>query len=50
MEALKLAQPGGVVVVTGKGCECWIAGPGGKKTPWDDRRVVREEYEKLKNI
>lgn len=46
-EALKLAQPGDVVVITGKGCEPWICVKGGKKIPWDDRKVVKEEFQKI---
>lgn len=47
-EALKLARTGDTVVITGKGCESWICVKGGKKIPWDDRRVVREELNTLK--
>ena len=46
-KALSLAKEGDVVIITGKGCEPWICVEKGKKIPWDDRRVVREEYEKL---
>jgi len=46
-EALKLAKEGDVVVITGKGCEPSIC-IGNKKIPWDDRKVVREEFSKLK--
>lgn len=46
-ESLKSAQPGDAVVVTGKGCEPWLMEAHGKKIPWDDRKVVREEFEKL---
>ena len=46
-EALKLAQPGDTVIITGKGAEPWLMGPNGTKIPWDDREVVREE---LKNL
>lgn len=42
-EALKRAEKGDVVVITGKGCEQWIMGPGGSKIAWDDREVVKEE-------
>lgn len=45
-EALKLAEKGDIVVITGKGCEPSIVQKG-KKIPWDDRRVAREEFEKL---
>jgi len=48
-EALESAQSGDVIVVTGKGCETWIVEARGKKIPWDDRKVVKEEYEKIRN-
>lgn len=41
-QALALAEPGGRVLVTGKGCEQAIVGRRGKKVPWDDRVVLRE--------
>ncbi len=46
-KSLELAKPGDIVVITGKGCEPWICVKGGKKIPWDDRKVAREEFEKL---
>lgn len=46
-EALNLTRTGDTVVITGKGCEPWICVAGGKKIPWDDREVTREEFEKL---
>ena len=46
-ESLKSAKTNDVVVITGKGCEPWICVKGGKKIPWDDRKVVLEEFEKL---
>jgi len=45
--ALKSAQPGDTVVITGKGAEPWIMGLNGTKIPWDDRVVVREELRKM---
>jgi UDP-N-acetylmuramoyl-L-alanyl-D-glutamate--2,6-diaminopimelate ligase len=48
-KAISLAQAGDLVLITGKGSEQAIAGPGGKLTPWDDRQVVREELKKLKS-
>jgi UDP-N-acetylmuramoyl-L-alanyl-D-glutamate--2,6-diaminopimelate ligase len=45
--ALELAQAGDVVIITGKGCEPWMCLAGGKKMPWDDREVVKEEFSKL---
>jgi len=47
-EALKLAKENDIVVITGKGCETSICIAGGKKIPWDDRQVVREEFQKLR--
>ena len=46
-KSLELAKPNDVVVITGKGCEPWICVAGGKKIPWDDREIVREEFKKL---
>jgi len=46
-EALKLAQPNDTVIITGKGCEPWLCIKGGKKIPWDDRQVVKEEFKNL---
>ena len=48
-KALGLAQPGDTLVITGKGSEDSIAAAQGKKIPWDDREVVREEWTKLNN-
>ena len=36
------AKNGDVVVLTGKGSETWLHVEGGKKIPWDERRVVEE--------
>ncbi len=46
-EALSLAKQGDVVLVTGKGTDPFIMEAAGKKTPWSDAAVVREELEKL---
>lgn len=46
-EGLRDARKGDLVLVTGKGTEPWMIGLRGSKIPWDDRRVVREELEKL---
>ncbi len=40
--AIKQAQSGDVVIITGKGCEPWIIRANGKKVPWDDREIVRK--------
>lgn len=45
--ALSFVKPGDVVVITGKGSEDSIAVKGGKKIPWDDRIVIREELRRL---
>lgn len=47
-EALRMAGQGDLVLVTGKGSEQAICVAGGRKIPWDDREVVREELKKLK--
>jgi len=46
-KALSVASAGDVVVVSGKGSEDAIAVAGGKKIPWDERKVVEEEFAKL---
>jgi len=46
-ESLKLAQKDDIVVITGKGCEPWLCIKNGKKIPWDDRKIVKEEYGKI---
>jgi UDP-N-acetylmuramoyl-L-alanyl-D-glutamate--2,6-diaminopimelate ligase len=43
VKALSLAQEGDLVLITGKGAEQYICLADGKKIPWDDRRIVREE-------
>ena len=42
-KALILAEAGDLVLITGKGAEQYICLANGKKIPWDDRRIVREE-------
>jgi len=42
-QALKLARPGDIVIITGKGSEPWICVAKGKKIPWDDSQIVMEE-------
>ncbi|MFA5178134.1 MAG: UDP-N-acetylmuramyl-tripeptide synthetase [Candidatus Paceibacterota bacterium] len=46
-QALLLATPEDVVIVTGKGCEPWICWEDGRKESWDDREVIKEELKKL---
>ncbi len=47
IRALNLAQTGDLVLVTGKGAEQYICGPNNTKIDWDDRRVLKEELDKL---
>jgi len=48
--ALKLAQPGDTVIITGKGSEPWMCVAEGKKIPWDDRKIVKEEFKKNRTM
>ncbi len=48
-QALELAHPGDLIIVTGKGAEQAICIESGKKIKWDDRLVVKEELAKIKN-
>jgi UDP-N-acetylmuramoyl-L-alanyl-D-glutamate--2,6-diaminopimelate ligase len=41
-KALELANKDDLVLITGKGAEQSIV-IGGKSSPWDDRKVVKEE-------
>ncbi len=41
--AIRRAERGSAVLITGKGTDPYIMGPKGTKTPWDDATVVREE-------
>jgi len=41
-EAIKLAKPGDIVIITGKGSEPWMCIKDGKKVPWDDRKIAKE--------
>ncbi len=47
IKALSLASPNDIVLITGKGSEQAICVKGGKKIPWDDRAVVREELKRI---
>jgi UDP-N-acetylmuramoyl-L-alanyl-D-glutamate--2,6-diaminopimelate ligase len=40
--AIKSAEQGEVVIITGKGSEPWMCLENGKKIPWDDRQIARE--------
>ena len=39
-KAISLAEPGDVVIFSAKGGEVWMVVEGGKKIPWDERKVV----------
>jgi len=43
-KAINMAKRGDVVIITGKGSECWMCLSKGKKIPWSDKQVV------LKNL
>lgn len=45
--AIKEARSGDAVLITGKGTDPYIMEEKGKRTPWDDATVAREELEKL---
>jgi len=45
--ALLRAKKGDAVIITGKGTDPYIMGANGKKTPWDDARIIREELNSL---
>jgi UDP-N-acetylmuramoyl-L-alanyl-D-glutamate--2,6-diaminopimelate ligase len=45
--ALRAATSGDIVFITGKGTDPYIMEAHGKKTPWDDATVAREELQKL---
>jgi len=40
-KAIKMAESGDVVIITGKGSEPWMCLANGKKIPWDDRQIAR---------
>ena len=46
-QAIKQAQAGEVVIISGKGTDPYIMGPNGTKQPWSDASVAREELESL---
>ncbi len=49
-KALSSAKPTDTIIITGKGSEPWMCIEKGKKIPWDDRQIVKEEYEKIRNF
>ncbi len=47
-KALEIAGEGDLVLITGKGSEQAICTANGKKIPWDDREVIRQELRNKK--
>lgn len=47
-KALRLAKPGDLVIITGKGAEETMA-IGEKRIPWNDKKVILEELKNLEN-
>lgn len=45
-KAVELARPDDLLLVTGKGAEQVMALSGGRKVPWDDRTILKEEIAK----
>ena len=41
-KAISLARKGDVVILTGKGGEVWMCAEGGKKIPWEEKKIVEE--------
>ncbi len=46
-KAISLAKTGDSVIITGKGTDPYIMEADGKKTPWSDSKVTKEELKKL---
>lgn len=46
-EALKFAKENDIVIITGKGCEPSICVKKGKMLPWNEKKVIEEEFKKL---
>ncbi|OQX00728.1 hypothetical protein BWK69_00855 [Candidatus Parcubacteria bacterium A4] len=47
-KAISLAKSGDVIISTGKGSELWMCLANGKKIPWNEAEIAREEFEKNK--
>jgi UDP-N-acetylmuramoyl-L-alanyl-D-glutamate--2,6-diaminopimelate ligase len=48
-KALSIAEAGDAIIITGKGTDPYIMEANGKKTPWDDATIVREEIKRMEN-
>ncbi len=42
-KAIDSAKPGDTVIITGKGSEPWMCGKNGKKIPWSDKKIAKDE-------
>ncbi len=49
-KALSLAQPGDVVIITGKGSESLMCLAQGKRIPWSDQDEILQALKSLKNL
>jgi len=49
-KAVRLAKPGDVVIITGKGSESLMCIENGKKIPFDDRVIAKEIFSQMKNF
>ena len=49
-KAMELAKEGDVVVITGKGSECWMCLANGKKIPWSDKEIIKQIYDNKRDI
>jgi UDP-N-acetylmuramoyl-L-alanyl-D-glutamate--2,6-diaminopimelate ligase len=47
--SIKIAKLGDVVIITGKGSEPWMCLENGRKIPWDDRQIARDEIKKAQS-
>lgn len=46
-KAFSLSRAGDAVIITGKGTDPYIMEAGGKKTPWDDTTIAKEELKRM---
>jgi UDP-N-acetylmuramoyl-L-alanyl-D-glutamate--2,6-diaminopimelate ligase len=46
-EALLGAKKGDVIIITGKGSELWMCLAKGKKIPWNEKDIIKEELTKI---
>jgi UDP-N-acetylmuramoyl-L-alanyl-D-glutamate--2,6-diaminopimelate ligase len=47
-KAINLAKKGDLILFSGKGGEKWMNVKGGKKIPWNEKEIIKEELWKLK--